>query len=47
MYRGMHHLTDIAAGVLVGVLALAITLFAARVATAAATQREAEKRATS
>lgn len=47
MYRGMHHLTDIAAGVLVGVLALAITLFAARVATAAATQRDAEKRATS
>ena len=47
MYRGMHHLTDTAAGVLVGVLALAVTLFAARVAAAAATKRDAEKRATS
>ena len=46
MYRGMHHLTDSAAGVLMGVLALAITLFAARVA-AAAKSRDAEKRATS
>jgi membrane-associated phospholipid phosphatase len=47
MYRGMHHVTDTAAGVLVGVLALAVTLFAARVATAAATTRDAEKRAAS
>jgi membrane-associated phospholipid phosphatase len=47
MYRGMHHLTDTAAGVLMGVLALAVTLFAARVATAAAKARDAEMRATS
>jgi undecaprenyl-diphosphatase len=47
MYRGMHHLTDTAAGILVGALALAITLFAARVAAAAATTRDAEERGTS
>lgn len=47
MYRGMHHLTDTAAGVLLGVLALAVTLFAVRVAAAAAIERDAEKRAVS
>ena len=47
MYRGMHHLTDSAAGVVMGLLALAITVFAARVATAAANARDAEKRALS
>ena len=41
MYRGMHHVTDIAAGVAMGCLALAVTVFAARVATAAANARDA------
>jgi undecaprenyl-diphosphatase len=40
MYRGMHHLTDTAAGVAMGCLALAVTVFAARVATAAANARD-------
>ena len=40
-YRGMHHVTDIAAGVVMGCLALALTVFAARVATAAANARDA------
>lgn len=43
MYRGMHHLTDTVAGVVMGLLALAITVFAARVATAAANARDAER----
>ena len=41
MYRGMHHLTDSAAGVIMGLLALGITVFAARAATAAANARDA------
>ena len=41
MYRGMHHLTDTVAGVAMGCLALALTVFAARVATAAANARDA------
>ena len=32
MYRGMHHLTDSLAGVLIGIGALCLTVFAARVA---------------
>ena len=47
MYRGMHHLTDSAAGVVLGCLALAVTVFAARVATAAANARDAQKEAAS
>lgn len=43
MYRGMHHLTDSAVGVLMGCLALALTVFAARVATAAANARDAAR----
>jgi membrane-associated phospholipid phosphatase len=39
MYRGMHHLTDSAAGVLLGIGALVVTIFAARVAGAAADRR--------
>ncbi len=41
MLRGMHHLTDVAAGVLMGIAALVITIFAARAAGAAAAQRDA------
>jgi undecaprenyl-diphosphatase len=44
MYRGMHHLTDTAAGVAMGCLALAVTVFAARVATAAANARDAARK---
>ena len=36
MLRGMHHVTDVAAGVLIGIAALCITVFAARAAGAAA-----------
>lgn len=43
MYRGMHHLTDTAAGVIMGLLALGITVFAARAATAAANARDAAR----
>jgi membrane-associated phospholipid phosphatase len=39
MYRGMHHLTDSAAGVLLGLGALGVTIFAARAAGAAAGRR--------
>ncbi|MGL6280479.1 MAG: phosphatase PAP2 family protein [Gaiella sp.] len=39
--RGMYHPTDTLAGVLVGLLAIAVTVFAARAATAAARAREA------
>jgi undecaprenyl-diphosphatase len=42
MYRGMHHLTDSAAGLLLGVGALVVTVFAARAAGAASDQRDAE-----
>ena len=41
MLRGMHHITDVAAGVLMGIAALAITIFAARAAGAATAQRDA------
>jgi membrane-associated phospholipid phosphatase len=41
MLRGMHHITDVAAGVLMGIAALCITIFAARAAGAAAAQRDA------
>jgi membrane-associated phospholipid phosphatase len=41
MYRGMHHPTDVAAGLLIGVGCLIVALTAARVAGAAAERREA------
>lgn len=40
MYRGMHHLTDSAAGLLLGIGALVVTVFAARAAGAAADRRD-------
>jgi len=43
--RGMHHITDCMAGVLMGIAALAITVFACRAAGAAADQRDAANRA--
>jgi membrane-associated phospholipid phosphatase len=43
MYRGMHHLTDTAAGVVMGLLALGITVLAARAAAAAANARDAAR----
>jgi undecaprenyl-diphosphatase len=43
MYRGMHHLSDSAAGVAMGLIALGITVFAARAATAAANRRDSTK----
>ena len=39
MYRGMHHPTDVGAGLLLGVGALLVTVFAARAAGAAAERR--------
>ncbi|MDO8188605.1 phosphatase PAP2 family protein [Conexibacter sp. JD483] len=39
MYRGMHHPLDVAGGVVVGVLAVAVTVFACRVAGAVAADR--------
>ena len=41
MLRGMHHLTDVTAGVLMGIGALVITVFACRAAGAAADRRDA------
>lgn len=41
LYRGMHHITDVAAGVVIGVLALVVTVFATRAAQAAAERRAA------
>lgn len=41
MYRGMHHLTDSVAGLLLGAGALVVTVFAARAAGAAAARRNA------
>jgi membrane-associated phospholipid phosphatase len=35
MYRGMHHPTDVGAGVLVGIATLVVALIAARAAKAA------------
>ena len=43
MYRGMHHLTDTAAGLIMGLLALGVMVFAARAATAAANARDARR----
>jgi membrane-associated phospholipid phosphatase len=43
MYRGMHHLTDTAAGLIMGLLALGVVVFAARTATAAANARDARR----
>lgn len=43
MYRGMHHLTDVGAGVLMGLAALAILVFVARATRAAATRRDARR----
>jgi membrane-associated phospholipid phosphatase len=40
MYRGMHHVTDSVAGVLLGLGALVVTIFAARAAGAAAERRD-------
>jgi len=39
MYQGMHHPLDVAGGVLVGLTAIVITVFACRVAAAASTER--------
>jgi undecaprenyl-diphosphatase len=43
MLRGMHHLTDSLAGVLLGIAAFAVTVFAARAAGAAAARRDARR----
>ena len=43
MYRGMHHVTDVGAGVLMGLVALAVTVLAARAATAASNARDAAR----
>jgi membrane-associated phospholipid phosphatase len=43
MYRGMHHPLDVAAGVLVGIGAILLLLFACRAAGAAAEARDAAK----
>jgi undecaprenyl-diphosphatase len=44
MERGMHHLTDSIAGIILGTCAILITIFAARAAGAAAAQRESADR---
>jgi undecaprenyl-diphosphatase len=43
MLRGMHHATDVTAGVLMGIGALLVTIFAARAAGAAAASRDGSK----
>jgi membrane-associated phospholipid phosphatase len=43
MYRGMHHLTDTAAGVLLGIGALVAIVFAARAAGATSERRDAHR----
>jgi membrane-associated phospholipid phosphatase len=43
LLRGMHHVTDTAAGALMGLLALAVTVFAARAAGAAAAARDTRR----
>ena len=43
MYRGMHHVTDVGAGILMGLAALAIIVFVARATRAAARRRDAEE----
>jgi len=47
MYRGMHHATDVGAGVLMGLAALAVLVFASRAAGAAAERRDAGRCAAS
>ena len=42
MYRGMHHPLDMLAGVLVGIAALALVVFVARVTGVVARSRDAE-----
>jgi undecaprenyl-diphosphatase len=44
MYRGMHHPIDLMAGVAMGIAAIAVALFACRVARAAVARREAVAR---
>ena len=44
MYRGMHHLTDTGAGVLLGIGALVVIVFATRAAGATADRRDARRR---
>ena len=44
MYRGMHHLTDTAAGLLLGIGALVVVAFATRVAGATAARRDERRR---
>ena len=46
MYRGMHHLTDTAAGVLLGIGALVVIVFASRAAGATSERRDSRKRGT-
>ena len=43
MYRGMHHVTDVGAGVLMGLSALAILVFVARASGAAAQMRDGSR----
>jgi membrane-associated phospholipid phosphatase len=45
LLRGMHHVTDVTAGVLMGIGALLVVIFAARAAGAAAAARNSSKRA--
>jgi membrane-associated phospholipid phosphatase len=45
LYRGMHHVTDTGAGVLMGLAALAVIVFVARATRAAARQRDASEAA--
>ena len=42
MYRGMHHPLDMLAGVLVGIAALALVVFVARVTGVVARRRDAD-----
>ena len=44
MYRGMHHLTDTAAGLLLGIGALVVVAFATRVSGATAVRRDERRR---
>jgi membrane-associated phospholipid phosphatase len=44
MYRGMHHLTDTGAGVLLGISALVVIVFATRAAGATSERRDAHQR---
>jgi membrane-associated phospholipid phosphatase len=43
MYRGMHHVTDVGAGAVMGLGALAILVFVARASRAAAQTRDRNK----